>query len=609
MSNYSLLDTLNGSRWDISSNNIYTVGSVSCNGGTAIGTYYSNNVSAFRIPTGATSSRPVPGLAGYLRYNTDTSYNCLEYYDPNAAIWIPIYPTPSITSINPNYVTDASGATTVIAVSGYGYVPGATVSYRGTDLSIYAAPSTTFVSNTLLNATVPASVYSTGFNIDPFTIIVTNPSGISGFLPNALDVDPLAVWQTPAGTLTSSLSTTSVDSSFTLTTSSSPYFRVLATDVEGGGISYSSPDISSNSATSNLTITTSGGYGYITGTPYTLTNATVSFTIIALDLSHNIPIPRNFSLTVNAALRTAQVSSSFSYQVGYTDSAGANYTTSGPYPGGYTVYTFNPNASSAVLVPISPQSAGTFQSAVATYTFTPNFASSTYSVLVVGGGGAGAGDGGTNPPAGNGGGGGGGVLYNTGSLTMTNGTTYTITVGAGAGIGSLATQSQLLGGANSSITGSGFTTLTANGGGGGGYWSNNAGQAGGCGGGGAQNAGAGSATQGSTATATGAGNAGAAGSSGGGGGGGGAGAPASSTNGGNGISNSITGSAVFYGGGGGGTGNSNGSGGSGGGTAGAQNPVQGTNGLGGGSGAQISGGNTARGGSGIVVIRFKSYTG
>jgi len=612
MSNFSLLDTLNGSRWDTSANNINTVGYVSCNGGTDTGTYYSNYGSAFRVPNGTTSARPSPGLTGYLRFNTDQSYNCLEYYDPLSALWTPIYPIPTITSVNPNYVTDASGAagyynTNPLVISGYGYVPGCTVSYRGTDSSVYAAPVTTYVSNIQLTATVPASVYN-GYNQDPFTIIVTNPSGVSGFLLNALDVDPSASWVTPAGAITNSLGGTTVDSSFVLTTSSSPYFRVQAIDLEGATITYNSPDISNNSATSNCAITTLAGYAYITGTPYSLASATVSFTVNAIDGTQIVP--RNFSITVNASLRTANVSSAFAYQITYTNSAGASPTSSGPYPGGYTVYTFNPNATTTALVPTSPQTAGTYQTAAATYTFTPNFTSSTYSVLVVGGGGAGAGDGGATPPAGNGGGGGGGVLYNNNTLTMTNGVTYTITVGAGGGIGSSPTQSQKLGGANSSISGSGFTTLTANGGGGGGFHSNNTGQPGGSGGGASGNNGTGgSTTQTSIGSATGAGNAGSGGTGDTGGGGGGAGAAATNQNGGAGISNSITGTAISYGGGGGGAGTSNGSGGAGGGTAGATNPTQGANGLGGGSGGQISGGNTARGGSGVVIIRFLSYSG
>jgi len=623
MSNFSLLDTLNGSRWDTSANNINTVGYVSCNGGTAVGTYYSNNGSAFRVPNGPTSSRPSPGLVGYLRFNTDQSYNCLEYYDPLSALWTPIYPIPGITSVTPDFVTDTSGAsgggsyynTNPLVISGYGYVPGCTVSYRGIDSSVYAAPSTIYVSSTQIKATVPASVYN-GYNQDPFTIVVTNPTGVSGFLLNALDVDPSASWVTPAGAITNNLGGTTVDSSYSLTTSTPIYFRVQAIDLEGNAVTYNSPDLSSNSATSKCAITTSGGFGYITGAPYSLTNATVSFTVNALD--GRAVVPRNFSLTVNAALRNATASSSggYAFQVTYTDAAGQNPTSSGPYVNGYTVYTFNPNPNPlATPLPFPPaaQGNGTIQQAVATYTFTPLFTSGTIAALVVGGGGAGAGDGSTN--VGSGGGGGGGVLYNSGSLTMNNGTSYTITVGAGGYTSGSA--ANLRHGASSTIIGSGFTTLTGVGGGGGGNYQTTPGAAGGSGGGASAPAGysGGSSTQTSTG-GTGYGNSGGTGANTYGGGGGGAGGSASGTsqNGGNGISISITGSATLYGGGGGGSGTTTSGGGNGGGGTGGQgngttSGTNGTAGTGGGGGAQINSGTTVgQGGSGIVVIRFKSYS-
>lgn len=618
MSNFSLLDTLNGSRWDTSANNINTVGYVSCNGGTAVGTYYSNNGSAFRVPNGPTSARPSPGLVGYLRFNTDQSYNCLEYYDPLSALWTPIYPIPTITSITPNYVSDASGAagyynTYPLIIAGYGFVPGCTVSYRGTDSSVYAAPVTTYISNIQLRATVPASVYN-GYNQDPFTIIVTNPTGVSGFLLNALDVDPSASWVTPAGAIINSLGGTTVDSSFTLTTNTSLlYFRVQAIDLESLPLTYNSPDLSSNSATSKCAITTvisgSNYYGYITGTPYTLASATVSFTINAFD--GRTVVPRNFSLTVNPALRTANVSSAFAYQITYTNSSGLLPVTTGPYVNGYTVYTFNPNASSQVLVPTVQSSQDTYQTAVATYTFTPLFTSSTIAALIVGGGGLGAGDG-VSTQTGNGGGGGGGYYSNIGGagLTVTNGTTYTVTVGAGGYAGASVIAANRRGGAGSSIIG-GAISQSVLGGGGGGYWSGNAGQTGGSGGGGAGNALGGSGTGGQ-------GNNGAAGS-GPGGGGGGAGVAGSNANGGNGLSNPISGTSVTYAGGGGGS--AGGSAGSGGGSAGAtvgataaaMTPAVGADGLGGGSGAQVGNGSIAgfvsRGGTGVVIIRFLSYSG
>ena len=118
-----------------------------------------------------------------------------------------------------------------------------------------------------------------------------------------------------------------------------------------------------------------------------------------------------------------------------------------------------------------------------TATFTALSDGSVDMLLVAGGGG-----GGSN---GNGGGGGaGGVLWRT-AQALTSGTTYTATVGAGG--------AKDTNGGDSTVTGSGFSTLTATGGGGGG--SNDAGNAGGSGGGGGglnQAGGAGTSGQGNT---------------------------------------------------------------------------------------------------------------
>lgn len=608
MSSYPLLTTLNAKQWDISSNNITTTNYISCNGGSQIGTYYSNNGNAVRFPSGPTALRPALSYDGYLRYNTDTSVNSFEYFIADTNQWIPIVSPPTITSISPTFTTDASGLAgyyninqNPLIITGTGFQSGATVGYRSQSGIIYYAADVSFNSTLILKASVPASVYSgtTSYNDDPFSIIVTNPSGLFAILPDALDSNPVPVWTTAAGSLGT------FDASTNLTTQ----VQVVATDPEGQPIGYRLTPGNSLPPGISLGETT----GYITGILPTLPNSTTyNFSI---DASDNVTrVPRTFSLTVNGP-RTATVSfpsTVWTYTITYSSSSGTG-SFGTPQSGGYTIYTFNPNSSSQALVPTSPQSANTYQTNAANYTFTPNFSSSTFSVLVVGGGGAGAGDAGTAPTTGgNGGGGGGGVLYNfPGSLTMSSGTTYTITVGAGAGVGTNLTQSQRLGGGNSIISGSGFTTLTANGGGGGGYYSNEVGQAGGSGGGAANNnaSGGGAATQTSIGSATGAGGSGSGGTGNTGGGGGGAGGNATNQNGAAGISNSITGAAVIYGGGGGGTGITSSSGGAGGGTAGAVNPTQGTDGLGGGSGAQISNGNTAIGGSGVVIIRYKTYSG
>ena len=229
--------------------------------------------------------------------------------------------------------------------------------------------------------------------------------------------------------------------------------------------------------------------------------------------------------------------------------------------------------------------------------------------LLVGGGGAG----GTTMA---GGGGGGGVTNISGiaNVVASRGSTITVSVGAG---GTPSTAQGVKGG-NGGTTLFDFGVFSASvvGGGGGGSWDNKAGAAGASGGGGSQNGAGGEGIEGI-------GFAGAAGlavngsGSGGGGGAGHAGYTAANSragNGGEGVSNRITGAWVVYGGGGGGGGSGSGYGtynfgfgGLGGGGDGGKSVVgnPGADGLGGGgggggwSGSLKAGG---RGGSGTVIL-------
>jgi hypothetical protein len=244
---------------------------------------------------------------------------------------------------------------------------------------------------------------------------------------------------------------------------------------------------------------------------------------------------------------------------------------------------------------------------------------------------AGGGSGGKSSPGWGGGGGAGGYRnsFSTetsggggsseASLTFTGGTVYTITVGAGGTAGTPSTLGN--NGVDSSISGTGISTITSAGGGRGGDTqapnAGTAGVAGGSGGGGGQG------SSGASGTAN-QGFAGTTGSSSGGGAGGGASANggASSTsvggNGGAGLASSITGSSVTRGGGGGGAGGTTGgTGGAGGGGAGGTTNIgagtAGTANTGGGGGSvgESTGGNGTNGGSGVVILSMPdaNYTG
>ena len=238
--------------------------------------------------------------------------------------------------------------------------------------------------------------------------------------------------------------------------------------------------------------------------------------------------------------------------------------------------------------------------------------------LIVGGGGCGGIGGGGE---GQGGGGAGGYRTNFGgtALGITQGSTYTVTVGAGG------TDDKTLGnaaenGGDSSLAGTGITTLTATGGGGGG--ANSAGAAGGSGGGGGRNQSGGAGNTPSTSPVQGyAGGNGSATEGGGGGGSSGVGANSvgggAAGNGGNGTANSISGASVTYAGGGGGAGQSGyssggGSGGSGGGGnggfGGAGSNATGV-GSGGGGASNSAAGGTGSNGTVIIRMATSDYSG
>jgi hypothetical protein len=256
----------------------------------------------------------------------------------------------------------------------------------------------------------------------------------------------------------------------------------------------------------------------------------------------------------------------------------------------------------------------------------------TYSVdfLVIAGGGGGGGDGNTT---GGGAGGAGGYRNSFGSetsggggssessLTFDGGTVYTISVGSG-GTGRTSRTNDGSNGGDSSISGSGITTITSTGGGRGAY-QNGIGTVGGSGGGNTYSTStpaSGTANQGfSGGTAAQSGGQDNGGGGGGGAGGvGGNGTSSGAGNGGAGLSSSITGSAVAKGGGGGGgvahgygsppLGTVTAGGGAGGTAGGNNNGNAGTaNTGGGGGGASVISSGTANGGnggSGVVILRI-----
>jgi hypothetical protein len=314
-------------------------------------------------------------------------------------------------------------------------------------------------------------------------------------------------------------------------------------------------------------------------------------------------VPGSFEFTSPS---TAPAAGTSSHSVTFTPSASANYNTVTASVSVTTAMPQAPTSISATGGTISTSGGYTIHTFtnVGTSTFKPT-GSGTVEILVVAGGGGAGFDGG-------GGGGAGGFITNT--VSVAAGTDYTVVVGAG-GAAAINTTSNGAPGANSQ-----FGVVAALGGAGGysGHAVVIATTTGGSGGGqGFNEGGPGLGTLGQGYQ----GGYNSYGSAGGGGGGAGAvGGNASSAkggNGGNGIQSDISGVTTWYGGGGAG-GSWNGTGGTGGlgggGNAGGNSAAAGMDGAantggGGGGNGYASNGAAGKGGSGIVIVRYKNAFG
>jgi hypothetical protein len=406
------------------------------------------------------------------------------------------------------------------------------------------------------------SVSGTGINGSNINVIrsgITISSGTAAWVGSTWTItvaavntgDILTAKQTETGKCEGSASVgVTVSSCVGIFTSGGPLSFTACANIASAEQTFT---VSGNGLSANITITaptgfqisTTSGTGYASPLTLTQSGGIVNNTTIYVRMSaqSSSPVSANITCTsAGATTRNIAVS-------GTVNSAPPAIT-------GSTGLCLNPaTTTTTTQLSIGLPTGGTVTSAggfnihtfTSSGTFTTGSSAVTVDALLVGAGGGGGSNGG-------GGGGGGGVIYNT-SQSLSLSTPYTITVGTGGNAAASATVTGSTG-ANSSFNAS--TAL-----GGGGAASRNAGGAalsGGSGGGGAGGvapqltAGAGTGGQGNSG-GTGSGDLGCRSAGAGGGGAGGAGSGGISNVGGNGgigISNSITGSAVFYGGGGGG---------------------------------------------------------
>jgi hypothetical protein len=224
-----------------------------------------------KIPLGTTAERPVSPTPGMLRFNTENGV--LEQYISDN-VWASIAPSAAITSVVLPGSQTAVFTGDTITVNGVGFDSGALVSFvlNGEET---AATSTTRLNSTQLTAVVPSLPEGN------YTVRVTNGTGVSADIAAAVDVDGVAVFNSPSGSLGSLLDNEGVAN-----------FDVGAVE-DGSNINVS---ITSGSLPNGLSINSAGN---ITGTPSTgvFADTAYNFTVTAVD-SENQSTSRNYSITV-----------------------------------------------------------------------------------------------------------------------------------------------------------------------------------------------------------------------------------------------------------------------------------------------------------------------
>jgi len=232
-----------------------------------------------KIAAGTTAQRG--NTAGQLRFNSTTGL--AEYYTGSAFKSIDAPPT--ISSVGNGNISEediASGYT--LSITGSGFNAGATVKFIGADNTEYTSASVTVNSDTSISATVPSGVSNAN---EPYSVKVTNISGLSNTLTDAFNVNASPAWTTATG----NLSDNADDASLSIT--------VSASDPEGAAITYAVE--SGSSLPTGLSLNSSTGV--ISGTAPDVTAATTSsFNLEASDGSNTVS--RSFNIITRPTLNT-----------------------------------------------------------------------------------------------------------------------------------------------------------------------------------------------------------------------------------------------------------------------------------------------------------------
>lgn len=244
-----------------------------------------------KVPSGTEAQRV--NDTARLRFNTDV--NLFEYY--TGTEWKSIDAPPVINTINIDSGGDvtsalidsaASGNTSIVIKGSLFSTTGTvTVTFVATSGSNFNASTVTVDNGNQITVTAPFSSFVNAN--EPYSVRVTNPSGLSASLADCINVDTSPVFATAAGSLGSIFD--SQRSTYSLSSAA-------ATDAEGDTITYS---ITSGALPSGLSLNSSTGA--ITGTASAVgTSTTSNFTVQAA--TTDATVSRAFSITVEPPVST-----------------------------------------------------------------------------------------------------------------------------------------------------------------------------------------------------------------------------------------------------------------------------------------------------------------
>lgn len=256
---------------------------------------------AARMPVGTTAQR-ANALTGDLRFNS--TIGKLEQYDGSG--WRAIDAPPTVTSISPTSI-DASDSADQITITGDNLSTGATVTAIAQNGATINASTVTRNSATELVATFDGTSFDNAQ--EPYSIKVTNNTGLAITLADSLNVNAAPVFVTTTNATVDTIWDRNEDSYTNYGTALS------ATDPEGGSVTFSE----SGSVLSSIGVTVNSD-GTLSGDPTNLSGneETKNFTAVASDGTNTT------SRTFNLVIRP-QTASSWWKSGGITNT-GSSYT-------------------------------------------------------------------------------------------------------------------------------------------------------------------------------------------------------------------------------------------------------------------------------------------